>query len=315
MSSIGRLTRTDTVNAGDVVPVYLQNTGDARGAALSVLQQYMQDNLTFPDTGIIPATTQYASPSSTGFSIQVTGTTESVRLIITPTAPFASGTIVLPLAGGLVDKQTVLVTSTQNITSLSINQNGATGLVGAPTTMLAGDSFELQYDIFSGTWFSVSHGVKNPVTAEALAANVAAFLAAPSSANLLAALTDETGTGSSVFATSPQLVTPNIGAAVAASLQRGAVVTKTISFSVAASENWIRCNGAGSITVTLPTASSFPGREIMIKTVAAQTVVSASANVEPRAGGALGTAILAASAGAWATLVSDGSNWIVMAGS
>jgi len=44
-----------------------------------------------------------------------------------------------------------------------------------------------------------------------LASNVATFLATPSSANLAAALTDETGTGANVFATSPTLVTPILG--------------------------------------------------------------------------------------------------------
>lgn len=43
------------------------------------------------------------------------------------------------------------------------------------------------------------------------AANVAAWLADPTSAKLRAALTDETGTGAAVFATSPTLVTPALG--------------------------------------------------------------------------------------------------------
>jgi hypothetical protein len=43
------------------------------------------------------------------------------------------------------------------------------------------------------------------------AANVAAFLATPSSANLASAVTDETGTGALVFANSPTLVTPALG--------------------------------------------------------------------------------------------------------
>ncbi|WP_176479108.1 hypothetical protein [Mesorhizobium sp. WSM3860] len=50
----------------------------------------------------------------------------------------------------------------------------------------------------------------------------------------------------------------------------------------------------------------------MIKTIQAQTVVSASSNVVPLAGGAAGTAILAATARKWATLVSDGTNWVIM---
>jgi hypothetical protein len=44
-----------------------------------------------------------------------------------------------------------------------------------------------------------------------LGTGVATWLATPSSANLLAAVTDETGTGSLVFATSPTLVTPILG--------------------------------------------------------------------------------------------------------
>ena len=45
------------------------------------------------------------------------------------------------------------------------------------------------------------------------AANVATFLETPTSANLASALTDETGSGSLVFATSPTLTTPTINSA------------------------------------------------------------------------------------------------------
>jgi hypothetical protein len=51
-----------------------------------------------------------------------------------------------------------------------------------------------------------------------LGTGVATFLTTPSSANLLAALTDETGTGANVFANTPTLVTPVIGAATGTSL-------------------------------------------------------------------------------------------------
>ena len=44
-----------------------------------------------------------------------------------------------------------------------------------------------------------------------LATGIATFLATPTSANLIAAMTDETGTGANVFATSPTLVTPLLG--------------------------------------------------------------------------------------------------------
>lgn len=93
-----------------------------------------------------------------------------------------------------------------------------------------------------------------------------------------------------------------------------APVTKTTAFTLGANENEVICNGAASITVTLPSAASWVGRKVRIKTVAAFTVVSASSNVVPLAGGAAGTAILAATAGKWAELVSDGANWVIMSG-
>lgn len=97
-------------------------------------------------------------------------------------------------------------------------------------------------------------------------------------------------------------------------LNRGAPVTKTTDFTVGVLEQDIISNRAATNTATLPTASDFPGREINLRTIQAFTVVSASSNVVPLAGGAAGTAILAATAGKWARLVSDGTNWQIMAG-
>jgi hypothetical protein len=54
-------------------------------------------------------------------------------------------------------------------------------------------------------------------------AGVATFLGTPSSANLAAAVTDETGSGALVFATSPTLVTPTLGVATATSVATGPV--------------------------------------------------------------------------------------------
>lgn len=93
-----------------------------------------------------------------------------------------------------------------------------------------------------------------------------------------------------------------------------APVTKTASFTLGSNENEVICNGTATITVTLPAASSWVGRKVRIKTVAAYTVVSASSNVVPLDADTAGTAILAATAGRWAELVSDGTNWVAMAG-
>lgn len=57
----------------------------------------------------------------------------------------------------------------------------------------------------NATGLPISTGVSG------LAAGIAAFLATPSSANLITAVTDETGSGSLVFSNSPALVTPALG--------------------------------------------------------------------------------------------------------
>jgi hypothetical protein len=91
-----------------------------------------------------------------------------------------------------------------------------------------------------------------------------------------------------------------------------APVTYTANFSVAVTDNWIINNKSGSsCTATLPAASSYSGRVLHFQNYQAQTLISASSNVVPLAGGAAGTSILLASSGDSATLVSDGTNWLI----
>jgi hypothetical protein len=95
-----------------------------------------------------------------------------------------------------------------------------------------------------------------------------------------------------------------------------APVTKTASFTLGDSENYIVANGsAANVAVTLPSGSGFIGRTITIKNLSGTyTVISASSNVKPLTSATAGTAILAATAGKWATLVcEDGTNWVVVA--
>jgi hypothetical protein len=70
----------------------------------------------------------------------------------------------------------------------------------------------------NATGLPISTGVSG------LGAGVATFLATPSSTNLASALTDETGTGANVFATSPTLVTPDLGTPSAINLTNATAV-------------------------------------------------------------------------------------------
>lgn len=105
------------------------------------------------------------------------------------------------------------------------------------------------------------------------------------------------------------------GAVKATYYATSAPVTETnATHTVAATTAYLICNRAGAITVTLPAAASFTGRQITISTIQAQQVDSNAANVVLRTGGAAGTVILPNTDGAWTKLVSDGTNWIAMEG-
>jgi hypothetical protein len=90
------------------------------------------------------------------------------------------------------------------------------------------------------------------------------------------------------------------------------VVTIAVSaYTIPDTLSSLVCNHGGTMTLTLPSAGAFTGREIKIKTIQAQAVNSASSNVVPRDSNTAGTAILPATDGASVLLKSDGTNWVV----
>jgi hypothetical protein len=100
-------------------------------------------------------------------------------------------------------------------------------------------------------------------------------------------------------------------APVNSSLTWSVPVTKTADFTLGVFDTYVINNkAAATCTVTLPSASGYPGRPVNFQNYQAFTLISASSNVVPIAGGAAGTAILAASIGDTTTLISDGTNWI-----
>lgn len=89
-------------------------------------------------------------------------------------------------------------------------------------------------------------------------------------------------------------------------------LTASSTYTVAATDVDIVANRATTITFTMPDPTEWLGRVITIKTIQAQAVVSASANVVPVDSATPGTAILPATAGASVTCKCDGTNWVIM---
>lgn len=79
------------------------------------------------------------------------------------------------------------------------------GLAAPPSTGQALIATSATTAVWSAQSVAISTGVSG------LGAGIAAFLATPSSANLATAVSDETGSGALVLASSPTLVTPNLG--------------------------------------------------------------------------------------------------------
>jgi len=155
MPTINQLSATDSVTAGDLLAAYIQSAGDARKVSVTTLLAYMQANLTFTAAGIAAFETQYAAPSATGFTVPFTDSSANTHLILTPTAGYAAGTITLPAVANCIDKQEVLVNCTQQVTTLTVDGNGAVAVTGEPASLGADDFFRLKYDLTTQTWYRV----------------------------------------------------------------------------------------------------------------------------------------------------------------
>jgi hypothetical protein len=198
MPLINQLPVVSQLSSGDQLAVYNTANGDARRASLNTLLQFFQQQFASPTVAV-----NLYVPGS-GFNITVpTPISEQQWMLLQPAGTLASGTITLPLNTGVPDGTTVLITTTQEITSLTIALNGATAIFGGVSFLGAGTATAIRFYQPTNSWYQIN--------ADAVyGAGIQAFLAVPSSANLRAAMTDETGTGVLVFATSPTLTTPTI---------------------------------------------------------------------------------------------------------
>lgn len=156
--------------------------------------------------------------TGTGAAVFATSPTLVTPVLGTP----ASGTLTnctgLPVATGISGLGAAVATflaspTSANLENAVLNTNTGSGsLVFSNTPTLSSPTFS------SPNLGTPSNGTLTFCTipvggVTGMGTGVGTFLATPSSANLRAALTDETGTGAAVFATSPTIATPTVSGA------------------------------------------------------------------------------------------------------
>ena len=182
--------------------------------------------------------------AATGTSLSVTGqltstvATGTAPLVVTSTTPVTNlsigGNAATATATGITDDATTstavyptFVTANtgnlpQKVTSTKLSFVPSTGALSATSFVGSGAAL-------TGVVATTNANLTGAVTSTGNATSLGSF----TSANLASALSDETGTGVTVLATSPTLVTPVLGAATGTSLSVTGQLTSTVATGTA----------------------------------------------------------------------------------
>ena len=347
LTSAGAGVPTWTTNAGGDVTGPASSTDNAIARFDGTTGKLIQNSVTtIDDTGAATGFTTFAASTSVttpivqasnsaGLSLKnASGTTQmsvgagggdnmsinvstnlngaNAQIDISPTGtghvhikPSGIGSIeIAPTNVGSIDNITIGATTPKNGSFVDLSVTGTTSFDGSQGT--AGQVLTSAGTGATPTW-------ANPATSGTVTS-----VSVVSANGFAGTVTTATTTPAITISTSITGVLKGNGTAISAATVNvdyqgvSAPVTKTADFTVAATDLWLINNKSGSTcTVTLPTASSYSGRVLHFQNYQVQTVISASSNVVPLTGGAAGTSILLASSGDSATLVSDGTNWLI----
>lgn len=177
----GYTSGSGTISATDTIISAIQKLNGNDGLKANLASPTFTGTVTLPAGQIVNGVTLTTGGSATSF-LNATGAY---------TTPAGSGNVT---AGGTLTSNSIIIGA--GTTAVS-----ALGSLGTTTTVLHGNA--------AGAPTFGAVAIATDVSG--LGTGVATFLGTPSSANLAAALTDETGTGAAVFANSATLINPALG--------------------------------------------------------------------------------------------------------
>jgi hypothetical protein len=152
-------------------------------------------------------------------------------------------------ANNLTASQAIHTNASKQLVSVANTGTGNNVLATSPTLVTPALGTPSSGTLTSCTGLPVSTGISG------LGTGVATFLATPSSANLAAAVTGETGSGALVFATSPTLVTPVLGVATATSVNKVAITAPATSATLTVA-NGKTLTASNTVTITATDGST-----------------------------------------------------------
>jgi hypothetical protein len=147
----GALPWTPTVSGNDLIFLYSQTSGIPMAATMATFAAYI-DTLTTPQSQF--AQTFFVPTVGQTITAPVNG--NSQWLILMPAGTITGITLLLPTAGVAIDGQEIIITTTQQITSLNMSTTGTTAINGTPTGAFT-DSSPIKYKYCGALniWFKV----------------------------------------------------------------------------------------------------------------------------------------------------------------
>jgi len=204
----------------------------------------------------------------------------------------------------------VTLTGDETITGTKTFTTGITTANLRLSNTISGTNYLIGYNNSGGAVGQITVGSGLNLTSDVLTATQIDTTSLSNRINAKVGLTgNETIAGTKTF--SGNVILQNEIDNTQGYLKRGYLENGTTSLTVGDSDTWIRLNNPSTITITLPSASSFTGREIHILNVGNGSCLSANTNVVDITGN-LGFVIFGTGGGKWATLVSTGTYWQIM---